>query len=158
MIMGTIPTSEAIDRDVLTSRRTALRDRLEPGTFDMTRWFASGFTLCPADVNVQDCGTTGCVAGHGALEMHARGVLIERRPGDHDRQIEVDGVTHVAEYFGLPILAFFRQRWDDVRLSDGRTLADVRGALSDDDDYRWFDRALDREAVIEYLDDLIKHG
>ena len=157
MITGTIPNYVAADHDELTARRVALRDRIlmNPSDhLDMFTWFARGMDLVPVSVNTRDCGTVACLCGHGALEMHDRGVTLVRMGAEES----APGVWAVATYYGLDDNVFIVGRWDSVLLSDGRTLADRQGELEHTAGPPWRRvRDIHRELVVEYLDDLIKH-
>lgn len=130
--------------DQLTQRRQDLRDQIlmhGPEKFDMAAWartragtknMKETWAVCEIvrHVDINDCGTTCCLAGHGALVI-----------GEASKAMEPH---QVAQYFGLPYDAFYFGNWHDIKMGDG-TLRDV-----------WNETRSQWETILAYLDDLIK--
>lgn len=134
--------------DVLTARRQDLRDQIwshGPEHFDMAHWVANKEALDFGMVeevdrfNINDCGTTACMAGHGAILMQAAGIAVKR----------TDVVT---DYFGLDPLAFRIYNWYRIPVGD-TTMADLYdGHLASSGDPRLSEWV----TVLDYLGHLIK--
>jgi len=117
-----------------------------PEHFDMSSWYnvhgqnasvINDIDKCDR-IDIRDCGTTACLAGHGAI------VALKK----YDTKMNYP--SNVAEFFGLPYNLFFTSGWDALQFEDG-TLSDhfvalyVEGADHPD----W-------QAAIDYLDLLVK--
>lgn len=134
----------------LTERRIKLRDQVlmkGPEHFDMDDWFiesdgeegADCMTLNMAgDIDIESCGTTACLAGHGALVMN-------------EQKQHIECADDVAWYFGLDSSAFYVCSWSSIQVGDWN-MYDAYVHNKEDNEYlraQWI-------TVIEYLDQLIK--
>ena len=141
-----------IDHDTLTERRIALRDhilRAGPEHTAMSTWFDSSDLRSiddfshhelgwAATLDINACGTTACLAGHGALLMLPQTV---NDPGE------------VAAHFDLDDAAFDTGTWWYVDLADDTSLGDERERHRRDG---YPPAVANWRALIAYLDDLIK--
>lgn len=122
----------------LRGRRQDLRDAIwthGPEHFDMSSWVnGPGLNSIEeaAAADLTQCGTTCCIAGHGARLMGG-----------------AEWDVAVAEHFGLPLTLFHRSAWSDVRFKDGYLATEIQldGHWTPTDEWA---KALD------YLDWLIK--
>jgi hypothetical protein len=132
--------------DDLQHRRLQLRDQLlvtGPEHCDMDHWFddnraePGAYSLTDAaSFDIEACGTTACLAGHGALIMVREGVNIW--------DDETGGINQVADHYGLNSSAFWFSLWPDINVGDFNLGDEYRRTGSE-----W-------EALIGYLDVLIK--
>jgi len=139
------------DKATLNERRIQLRDQLlihGPEKTDMLHWFTRADT--PARpwmtddirlIDIEECGTTACLAGHGALVMLPE---VAATPFD------------VAKHFGVDSNAFFHEHWKRINVGSDfnmrreynrqRRLDSGKGTVQR---CRW-------RTLISYLDALIK--
>lgn len=143
------------DQATLTERRIKLRDQLlrtGPEHMNMAAWFKQDDFEVSLDnaciIDIEACGTTGCLAGHGAIIMAEQGVMVP-----------CFGQDKIIDYFGLTNWAFYRESWQSVAVGDFNMAAEYdRIAAADGRDGRFTAtrQAREWETLISYLDVLIK--
>lgn len=132
---------------VFNARRQRLRDRIfeyGPEHFDMENWFRVNYEDENADeyydtpslqdafnINIDSCGTTGCLAGHGMLDLvlndpEALAGYLSGIEDDNDLENRLSGVSGrniefvLVQYYDFPrddtginTPWFYHERWPD---------------------------------------------